>query len=319
MYTSHRIAFALFTALLVCWVASAQAATCAWNVFDGNWSVAGNWNPSFVPDAGDTVNIIDSDGVSRTITYDYTGSAVTLGFLTIDLTNGTPDDTQTFFMSANNLTAFSEYVGNSGAGSNGSGTFNQNGGVNTITGIGLYLGENATDSGYYNLSGTGTLVSAYGEVIGDNGAGYFTQSGGSNSITAVGGSLVLGNESNSIGIYTLNSGSLTMGTVGNIANQYIGYGTGSSGTFIQNGGTNSVFNGNASIYLAYGSNSTGNYTLAAGTLNAGTEYIGYAGTGALTQYGGTNFQRERWHFHWPERRFDGLLHHDWGNPVVGQF
>ena len=59
----------------------ARAQTSNWNVGNGNWSVPGNWSPSGVPGAGDTVNIVDSDGVSRTITYDFIhiGPALTLG------------------------------------------------------------------------------------------------------------------------------------------------------------------------------------------------------------------------------------------------
>jgi hypothetical protein len=291
MCKSRRIAVALVSAVLIFLGDSARAATTRlWNVFDGNWSTAGNWSPSGVPGAGDTVNIFGTDGVSRTITYDYTGGAVTLGSLAIDLTNGTPTDTETLSMSANNLTAGFEYVGYSGLGSNGSGTFNQSGGVNTITVTNLYLGLNATDTGYYNLSGTGSVVNSgsSGEIVGYSGTGYFTQSGGSNSITANGSALYLGYNSNSTGTYTLNSGSITMGTVGVIANQFVGYGTGSSGTFTQNGGTNNVFNGSASLYLAYSSNSSGSYTLAAGALNTGTEYVGFGGTGIFTQTGGTN-------------------------------
>ena len=291
MCMSHRIAVVLFSAVLIFWDASAQAATRTWNALDGNWSVAGNWSPSGVPDAGDTVNIIDSDGVSRTITYDYTGTAVTLGSLTIDLFNGLPVDTETFSMSANNLTAGFEYVGSSGGGINSNGTFNQSGGVNTITVGSLLLGANAAETGYYNLSGTGTLVNSdqSGEIIGNEGAGYFTQSGGSNSITANGSSLVLGFIGNSTGVYILNSGSLTMGTAaGNLASELIGLGVGSSGTFIQNGGTNNAVNGGSGLVLAYSSNSTGDYTLAGGTLNAGSEGIGFDGTGSFTQTGGTN-------------------------------
>ena len=230
MCKSHRIAVALVSAVLIFLGGSARAATTRlWNVFDGNWSVAGNWSPSGVPAAGDTVNIFDTDGVSRTITYDYTGAAVTLGSLAIDLTNGTSSDTETLMMSANNLTAGFEYVGFSGAGSNGSGTFNQSGGVNTITVTSLYLGLNATDTGYYNLSGTGSLVNSgsSGEIVGYSGTGYFTQSGGTNSITANGSALYLGYNANSTGVYTLNSGSLTTGTAGNIADQFVGFGTGS--------------------------------------------------------------------------------------------
>ena len=267
-------------------VGMARAAIRGWNVGDGNWSVPGNWSPAGVPGSNDTANIMNTDGVSRTITYDYTGGAVTLGLLTVDLTGGMPTDTETLSMAANNLTSATEFVGYSGTGSNGSGTFNQSGGVNTINSTAIYLGVNATDTGYYNLSGTGSLVSV-GEVIGYNGAGIFTQSGGTN--TPGTGNLYLGYSSGSNGTYVLNSGLLTMGN--GFANsgsiEYLGFEANSSGTFTQNGGTNTISNSN-SLYIAYGANSQGGYTLAGGALAAATEYVGYVGTGSFSQSGGTN-------------------------------
>ena len=109
----------------------------------------GNWSPSGVPGAGDTVNIVDSDGVSRTITYDYTGAAVTLGTVTIDLTGGAGAATNMLTMSANNLTAALEIVG-----SNGAGALTQNGGANTVTGTdSLAIGLQTTAVGTYTLNG----------------------------------------------------------------------------------------------------------------------------------------------------------------------
>ena len=118
-----------------------------------------------------------------------------------------------------------------------------------------------------------------GEIIGYNGAGYFTQSGGTNSSTASSSTgLTLGYQANSSGTYTLNSGSPARGS--GLA-EYLGYyGASASGSFIRNGGSNTIVNGN-SLYLAYGSNSTGDCALAAGSLSAATEYIGYAGTGTF--------------------------------------
>ena len=53
----------------------------------GNWSAAGSWNPGSVPGAGDAVYLAFGDGVNRNISYDYTGAAVTLYSLTVDLTH----------------------------------------------------------------------------------------------------------------------------------------------------------------------------------------------------------------------------------------
>ncbi len=72
--------------LLACFcllVASAQAATNSWTGGTGNWSDPSNWtnatNQHVVPIAGDDVQIVNNDGVSRTITYDNTVPVVTLG------------------------------------------------------------------------------------------------------------------------------------------------------------------------------------------------------------------------------------------------
>jgi hypothetical protein len=305
----------------------AHAAVRAWNVGDGNWSVAGNWSPAGVPGANDTVNIFSTDGVSRTITYDYTGAAITLASVSIDLTGGMPTDTETFSMSANNLTAGFEYVGYSGAGSNGSGTFNQSGGVNTINGTAVYLGLNPTDNGYYNLSGTGSLVGV-GEVVGYNGTGTFTQSGGTNAVGS--GSLYLGYSGSSGGDYEFSAGTLSAsafefvgyggtglfdqfgGTNSPILTLYLGYNAGSSGTynlsgnssltpganeivgdngsgtFNQSGGTNKIPSGNI-LYLGYSAGSSGIYALTGGTLtNNGQEYVGLSGAGTFNQSGGSH-------------------------------
>ena len=156
----------------------------------GSWSNGGNWSavsPSGgdfggVPGGGDTANIALTDGNNRTISYDYTGNPVTLSTLLVNLTNFSGNNTTTFSMSANNLTAVTEYFGDSAAGSNGRGTMTQTGGLNTIAaGNGLYLGVNSTDQGFYNLSGTGALTSNGLEIIGYNGAGTFSQDGGTNT------------------------------------------------------------------------------------------------------------------------------------------
>ena len=75
---------ALITAFWSATLLTAVKATAKdWNGGSGNWSVPGNWTPAGVPGAGETVNLIPS-GFVPTITYDYTGSAVTLGDLTVN-------------------------------------------------------------------------------------------------------------------------------------------------------------------------------------------------------------------------------------------
>jgi len=66
----------------------------------------------------------------------------------------------------------------------GGGVFNQNGGINTITGSAnnLILGYSADTMGTYILSG-GTVSVAGNEEVGDKGSGLFNQTGGLNTIS----------------------------------------------------------------------------------------------------------------------------------------
>jgi hypothetical protein len=252
----------------------ASAAVPVWIAGDGNWSVPGNWNTAAVPTAGDAVNVFNVDGVSRTITYDYTGPAVTLASLVVNLNGGTPSDTESLSMVTNNLTAVIEYVGYSGGGGSGRGTVNQSGGVNTITGVAsdsFYLGFYATDIGVYNLSGSGSLVASAPEVIGFRGSGTFNQSGGVNNTVGitVGISGVAG-VGGSTGTYILSGGSLT--TVGESISSSVG------SAFNQTGGANTV---NGSLSLGTNAGTTGTYSL------GGTGVLTVSGTNELVGSSGT--------------------------------
>ncbi len=271
----------IFAALaIVLWHApQASAATSTWTDGSGNWSLAANWSGG-VPVAASVVNITLTDGVGRNITYDYTGAPVTLGTLTVDLTNFTGSATTLLSMSANNITTAGEFIGDSGAGSNGTGAFAQSGGINTISSTNqLYLGFNSTDKGIYLLSGGASLSDGGTENVGYSGTGTFNQTGGTNT---VGLSLYLGENSGSAGTYALSgNASLTVsGTefVGNTA----------TGTFNQSGGTNFANN----LYIGNGSTSNGAYNLS-GTASEltvdGNEYVGLSGTGTVNQTNGTSW------------------------------
>jgi hypothetical protein len=251
----------------------------------GNWSSASNWSPGSVPGVGESAYIEFSDGVSRTINYDYTAAPVSIYSITVDLTGGAPSAATTFAMAANTLTVSGyENVGNRGAG-----VFNQSGGSNTINGDnGLSLGVLAGATGTYNLSGAATLTVAGGnEYIGASGTGTFNQTGGSNSVnegtSVVNPAFVVGFQTGSSGTYSLGpTGSLA--ATGSVA-ESIGYQGG--GTFIQTGGTNSC---NGAFDLGSFSGSSGLYSLGgSGVLSASfNEYVGYEGNGTFTQSGGTN-------------------------------
>jgi fibronectin-binding autotransporter adhesin len=258
---------------------SALAQTSQW--IGGNsadWNTAGHWSPSGIPGANDTVNVISAAGVTQTITYDYTGTAVTLDALTVDLTGGSGVASETINMSANNLTTDGENIGNSGSGSNGSGTFNQSGGVNTILSTGtLYLGSNPTDTGSYNLSSGLLSASGANELVGDNGTGIFTQTGGTNTNTS--GSLFIAFLGGSTGTYTLSNNNSSLSTGQEIVGDL------GAGIFNQSGGSNS----SSSLAIGFEPGGTGTYTLSnTGSISTGGEIVGSTGTGILNQTGGTN-------------------------------
>jgi hypothetical protein len=92
------------------------AVTYNWNSGTADWNNASHWSPIGIPATGDTANVVNTDGVNRTSTYDYTGPAVSLALLTVDLTGGTASNTETISMSAaslipgRNVKAFSRHT-----------------------------------------------------------------------------------------------------------------------------------------------------------------------------------------------------------------
>ncbi len=110
--------------------------------------------------------------------------------------------------------------------------------------------------------------------------GNFTQTGGLTTIS--GTNLYLGFSSGSSGTYSLSgSGSLQA------PNEYVGYS--GTGTFTQSGGLNELASSVGTLSIGYASGSSGTYSLtSSGQLQAPNEYVGYSGTGKFTQSGGTN-------------------------------
>ncbi|HTQ37836.1 MAG TPA: hypothetical protein VMJ32_02345 [Pirellulales bacterium] len=143
----------------------------------------------------------------------------------------------------------------------------------------LNLGQSSSQSGLVSL--TGGSLTADDEQIGVAGSGTFTHSAGANNFTAS-GTLVLGANTNSTGIYYLSGTGAINPNLSGAAFEYIG--EGGSGTMNQSGGSNSA----TTIYMASGSiNTSGNYNLSGGTLSAAILYIGYQGTGVFSQTGGS--------------------------------
>jgi hypothetical protein len=180
-----------------------------------------------------------------------TGQTLTLNGQGLEVDRGAG-----FEQTGGSLTANYEYVGNSGVG-----TFTQSGGANRVT-RDFFLGNNSGSSGTYTQSGGSLYVgvgeTVYHEYIGYHGTGAFTQSGGSHEVAN---------------------------------NLYLGRYDGSSGAYTQSGGTTRV-----DKYLVAGryAGSRGAYDLRGGSLSVGDggagydEYIGYSGTGAFTQSGGSH-------------------------------
>ncbi|MGD0138091.1 MAG: autotransporter-associated beta strand repeat-containing protein [Tepidisphaeraceae bacterium] len=212
--------------------------------------------------------VIGNNGVG---TFNQTGgsntipSTATLGFYLGNDASGSG----TYALSTGaSLSSPIEYIGAAG-----SGTFNQNGGSNTVSVL-LSLSYFSGSTGAYNLA-NGTL-SAGDESIGDGGVGTFNQTGGTNMVTQ---GLNVGTNSGSTGIYALATGAVLNSPV-----EYVG--NAGNGTFDQNGGSNIT----QSLILGQESGSNGNYTLANGATLSVTigEDIGLQGSGTFIQSGGTN-------------------------------
>jgi len=159
-------------------------------------------------------------------------------------------------------------------GSHGSGTYNQTGGNVEVTadGIKLLVGGNAGSNGSYNLSGSGSSVTAPEIIVGAEGIGAFTQGGTTQVVTST---LALAYNTGGSGTYTLNNGTLTAG--------YERIGMAGTGSFVQNGGLNSV---QTRLDIGQEVGTTSSYEINDGTLQAERVWVGPAGTGNFNQWGG---------------------------------
>ena len=234
---------------------------------------------------GGSNNISDSLKVDRS-TYQLNGGGLDVGN-TIEISRGTflqnGGDVDTNYLSVKDsefpggpefgsyslagggLIATREIVGDGSKG-----VFNQAGGTNNASGA-LTIGSGAY--GLYDLSG-GTLDAGY-VTVGQSALGVFNQSGGINSSRT----LEIGHSESSSGSgYYLSGGTLNANsfTVGNSG----------TGVFGHTGGTSRI----DELTLGWTAGGSGTYTLNGldGTgfttsLTAGTEYIGFSGTGVFDQ------------------------------------
>jgi len=227
----------------------------------------------------ETVGVVPfPQGGSSPGSFAQNGGTNTPNYLQVGTTPFTTTTGGTYTLSAGNLSAHHEAVGDNA----NSGTFNQTGGTNEITSTtfgllgGVFiLGRGPNSTGTYKLIGTSEL-SADTEIVAENGTGNFTQSGGENTVSK----LILGQSGGetSSGNYTLSQGALKA--------KSLVIGDSGTGEFTQNGGTTQV---NGDLVLAGSSGGKGGYSLNGGKLTVfGDEIVGSAGTGEFIQEGGTD-------------------------------
>ena len=190
-----------------------------------------------------------------------------------------------------------------------SGLFHQTGGSNITQD--LYLGYQWVGgpvwTGTYTLE-NGSLIVGGMEYVGYQGVGVFNQSGGTNTVTQGLGGLAIGGGGGpyegGLGTYNLSGGVLTVSNtaVGYYGNGTfvqtggihksigfgigVGFGPGTVGNYQQSAGSTTIA---GTLWLGFDSSAQGTYTLSGtGQLAAGTEYVGYYGSGTFNQSGGTH-------------------------------
>lgn len=272
-----HIVLALAAALVLLPAAVAPAAVKNWNGGSGNWSVPGNWTLAGVPALGDAVNIVNTDGVARTVALDV--STPSLGLMSLDLTGPGIEANTLSITSNNNITAAALSVGgfNGAVFTNGRGSVDQSAGTTTISpGVDLIMAWGNGSTGTYTLSG-GAIVANQGVWVGYAGIGRFNHSAGTHTINASAASgFIVGANTDALGVYNLSgAGALTVN-----ANEYVGYS--GVGVFNQTGGTNTV-TGTGGLTLGWGAGSNGSYMISSGTLTANSKIeVGRLGIGTLT-------------------------------------
>jgi hypothetical protein len=224
---------------------------------DPYWATSGNWSLGYEPGVNDNAVLSLAPSITSNTTVYYNSQAnLTLGTITVDGINGYSLE---LGQSQGALSSTTQYIGY-----NGSGSYTQTGGTNTINL--LYLGYNSGSSGTYNLS-NGRLRDGITEYIGYSGNAIFDQTGGNNMATDI----WLGYNSGSTFTYNLSGGDF-----GAICSEHIG--KSGTGTFNQSGGRNGA------DVITLGAGST--YNLSGGDLVT----IGQNIYGTFTQSGGTNRQ-----------------------------
>jgi hypothetical protein len=215
----------------------------------------------------------------------------------------------TLNLTAGTINAQNPYYANGGNPEQITGTFEQTGGLNSITGN-LDLASQFAYDGTYSLSSSGALSASGNILIGDAGTGTFTQSGGTSSS---GGDEIVG--ATGLGTLNISAGTHTVGTSAAPANLHLAQSANSYGALNVSGGTLQVYgsqyigesssaavtvsggvlidggpSNGSNIYIGYNQNTTATFTISAtgSVQDYGTEVAGTAGVGTITQSGGVN-------------------------------
>jgi autotransporter-associated beta strand protein len=239
---SWSAALASFVAVVLLGSLQAHAQVYWSNTASGDWSNVNNWSGTLVPTSTDDAWIVNGG----------TASVTQFGESCYTLSLGSTAGSGTMLVPGGSLSAtYGEFVGQTGIG-----TFTQTGGTNSAgdANHGLFVGEMATSSGIYNLSGNG-LLRISSECVGYYGTGVFNQSGGTNSAFYLYLSY-LGDNSPGNGVYNLTGNGLLTAFY-----EYVGYD--GMGTLNQSGGTNQL----TTLYVGqYGNEKPGTYNLSGGLL-----------------------------------------------------
>lgn len=233
---------------------------------DNDWSTEANWEGGVKPAAGDAVYIGHQNKLKEAyveVTQPETCSAVTLasqnsvGTLVINGGSVTGTGRHSFALST---PALATLIVSNGVFSGGY----------------IWSGRNPGGTGIIEVV-DGSIEISENTLIGETleGTGIVRQYGGS----FLSKNLTLGSASGASGYYELHGGALATGSGTTVANS-----TGTSGEFIQTGGTNTV---GGSLVLGNSSTAEGVYELRGGELFVGSHFhVGSSGTGTLTQVAG---------------------------------
>ncbi|HEX3601560.1 MAG TPA: hypothetical protein VHU84_15520 [Lacipirellulaceae bacterium] len=133
-----------------------------------------------------------------------------------------------------------------------------------------------------NLTAAAIFVGGYSGTGATSGHGALNQSAGAIA-TSAGTDLAVGYGAGSSGTYIMSGGTFTAAQ-----NEFVGYS--GTGVFNQSGGTNTIVSTSAFFEVGDNMGATGTYNLSgSGTLTSNSsEYVGYFGAGNFNQTGGTN-------------------------------